>query len=61
MLARAHMTAPQLNMADCAKGRERERSDSPIDFQALENQLQELEKVEEKLEALDSDLHDDAP
>ena len=46
MLARAHMTAPQLNMADCAKGRERERSDSPIDFQALENQLPELEKVE---------------
>jgi len=49
MLARAHMAAPQMSTTDCAKGRARERSDSPIDFQALEHQLQELEQVEEEL------------
>ena len=49
MLARAHMAAPQMSMPDCAKERARERSDSPIDFQAFQNQLQELEQVEEEL------------
>ncbi len=38
-----------MSMTDCVKGRPRGSNDSPIDFQAFENQLQELEQVEEEL------------